>query len=68
MKIRIEIISEKCIKCKDCIEICPVDIFKYNSEKELVEIINPNECIECCGCVEICPTNAIIHSICSNSY
>ncbi len=62
MEIKID--DKKCIKCKDCIEICPSDVFIYNNERDIIEVVNLNECIECCGCVEICPVDAIKHSSC----
>jgi len=48
--------EEVCNLCKQCIEICPPQVFKEN-EKGLM--IDYGQCIRCFCCQEICPEGAI---------
>lgn len=53
---RIKIDEEKCISCKKCRSICPMDVdMMDNSRKRL----NGTECILCMKCIEKCPQNAL---------
>ena len=49
------LISEKCISCRKCEDICPADAIKIN-EKPLFDY---KKCIRCYCCHEVCPVNAI---------
>ena len=56
----------KCIKCVDCVQICPSDLFykppTIVGEKRSVSFVDPNnECISCGNCIEVCPVDAIIY-------
>ncbi|MBM3292588.1 4Fe-4S dicluster domain-containing protein [Candidatus Bathyarchaeota archaeon] len=48
---------EKCIKCKKCYELCPLDIITW--ENDVPKIKYPNECQICFICQAECPTKAI---------
>jgi uncharacterized protein (DUF362 family) len=50
------IITDKCIGCGDCEEICPKEAVKVNDE---LAKINYSKCIRCFCCHEVCPENAI---------
>lgn len=50
---------KKCIFCKTCAEICPLDVIKVNASKHQVEVRYPNECWHCRACVIDCPVEAI---------
>jgi len=52
--------NELCIKCKLCIEVCPVNIIELNKEN-LISFIKEREkiCLECGQCMAICSTDAI---------
>lgn len=48
----IEVDVEKCIGCGDCVDVCPVDVYKMQDEKSVP--VNAEECIGCESCVEVC--------------
>ena len=52
--------QEKCIRCKLCIEVCPVNMIGIN--KNGVVNFLPDRakiCLECGQCMNVCPTDAI---------
>lgn len=49
--------NNKCISCGKCIEVCPKDIFSFNSSEKLV--IAEKGCMLCSHCYNICPVDAI---------
>lgn len=54
--LRIRIDKEKCISCKRCKTVCPMNVDMMNNSRKR---INGTECILCMKCVESCPTNAL---------
>ncbi|MBA4416294.1 MAG: ferredoxin [Syntrophus sp. (in: bacteria)] len=51
-------ISKKlCENCKECIDICPYEVFACKEGDVIVHA--PEDCIECTSCVEMCPNKAI---------
>jgi NAD-dependent dihydropyrimidine dehydrogenase PreA subunit len=53
----IEIAQEKCISCKNCVNICPMGV--YEVQEEIIQVKNQNDCIACRACEAICPNDAI---------
>ncbi|MBW2999074.1 4Fe-4S binding protein [Candidatus Woesearchaeota archaeon] len=47
---------EKCVKCKICINKCPVDAIKIENDQIFVDL---NLCIGCGVCSRFCPSKAI---------
>jgi len=48
--------SDICIKCNRCVDICQVDVFIPNPEKDKPPIVlYPGECWYCGCCVMECP-------------
>ena len=49
----------RCVGCKACIHICPVQALSVHSQKPNKILINNRKCIHCFCCHEICKSNAI---------
>lgn len=51
---------DKCINCKNCVAICPADVFGIQKTNGTTpEIQYPEECWHCNSCVLECPVKAI---------
>ena len=49
-----------CNRCGICYNICPQDVFSFQSkQKEVPDVAYPQECWYCGGCVVDCPKEAI---------
>ncbi len=56
------IISQKCIKCGVCVNMCPVPEKAVNwkkGDKSQVPVYDYSKCIRCYCCQELCPQSAI---------
>ena len=51
----VKIDNEKCTGCAACIDVCPVNAIKIESEKAVVS----EECIDCGACISQCSVEAI---------
>jgi len=54
---RVKIDKEKCIKCMDCVQECPVYAITPQSVEEGKSL--SEHCIRCGRCIEVCPDEAI---------
>ena len=52
----VSIVNDACIKCKACVDVCPVSAFH---EGDTMLVINPDTCISCGVCIPECPQGAI---------
>lgn len=50
------IIREKCVKCKECMKVCPTKTIDYKNQNININLDN---CIRCFCCHELCPIKAI---------
>lgn len=48
----------KCIGCKNCIAVCPVDYLSLN-KKNKIQLSKTKDCINCGQCIIHCPVGAI---------
>jgi len=53
----LKLISNKCIGCGMCVEVCPHNVFVIKENK--AEIIDKDFCMECGACEKNCPAGAI---------
>jgi uncharacterized protein (DUF362 family)/NAD-dependent dihydropyrimidine dehydrogenase PreA subunit len=49
--------NDNCVKCKECIKICPAKALSLNKNNKVV--VNKEKCIRCWCCQEVCPFKAI---------
>ena len=49
--------SKKCNLCGTCADICPMEVFKKDGKKIIIE--KPKECIGCRACEVQCEKKAI---------
>ncbi len=59
--IKIIIDEDACVGCELCVDECPTDVFEFNEEKRIPEVVREKECFGCLSCSEICPATAITH-------
>jgi len=52
-------ISKKCNNCKDCVAVCPLNIFAFKSNKLTLNKDNVIKCHFCGACLEVCEPGAI---------
>ena len=57
---QVSINSRKCIQCKKCISVCPVNMFDVIDE-QVKMVKDQQQCILCAECYHRCPAGAIIH-------
>ena len=51
--------EHKCVRCGNCSEICPVDVYWGSRAKEVPVVLYGDECFLCGSCILECPTDAI---------
>ena len=50
------IVTDKCINCKKCFNVCPQKCIRFGEKAKIIK----ENCLRCGACSEICPTKAII--------
>ncbi|MDO4551627.1 MAG: nitroreductase family protein [Planctomycetia bacterium] len=60
----ISVSAERCVKCGQCVYVCPANIFSVvpESQEMLPVVSGEGACIQCGHCVAVCPGDAISHS------
>jgi len=58
------VITDDCVKCMKCSEVCPVSCIHPTEDEEGFDeveqlYIDPEECIHCGACQAECPSDAI---------
>lgn len=52
----VAVVNDTCIKCKNCVDVCPVGAFH---EGDTQVVADPDTCISCGVCISECPVSAI---------
>ena len=48
-----------CIGCQMCVNICPMDVFRFNTEQRKSVIAYPENCQSCGQCFVNCPDHSL---------
>ncbi len=52
--------EEKCIGCRECLNICKNGVLAFNETNQKSKVVNPYNCVvECRTCGRLCPAEAI---------
>ena len=49
------VISDDCVSCGACAEVCPAEAIKEGDGKY---VIDPDKCLDCGACAGVCPVSA----------
>lgn len=55
----IDLIEEKCNGSADCLQVCPIDVFRMDGSRKKIGIVSGENCIECGACIVQCPQDAL---------
>jgi|LSQX01.1.fsa_nt_gb polyferredoxin len=56
----LKIDSTKCVQCKLCAKVCPIQLKPYRFASEGINEVLEKDCLRCSLCVEVCPKDALI--------
>ena len=57
MGYNVNVDTDKCVGCGECVDVCPVEVYEIKDGKS--EPVNSEERLGCESCVEVCETSAI---------
>ena len=49
--------QDKCVRCGECVDVCPAEVYELQDGKS--NPVNAEECLGCESCVEVCQQSAI---------
>ena len=49
-----------CTECGRCIDICPMDVLRFDESMHKPIVRYPEDCMTCFSCEENCPADCII--------
>jgi NAD-dependent dihydropyrimidine dehydrogenase PreA subunit len=59
--LQITIHEKACRGCRECVNICPTEVFTFDEQTLESKVTNVEDCIACLSCAYVCPANAITH-------
>ena len=57
--IDVRIHERGCRGCTLCVDLCPVDVFDFDGERQLALVARSEDCIGCLSCRYVCPSACI---------
>lgn len=51
---------DECIGCMTCVNVCPMDVFYYDYDRNKSVLLYPENCQTCAQCYLSCPTDALM--------
>ena len=48
-----------CVRCRNCVCVCMMDVWRFNEEKGYSEAKYPEDCVMCYQCEMSCPNQCI---------
>ena len=55
----VRISMENCIGCRKCVQICPMDVFRFDTQIRKSVITYPEDCQSCGQCYLNCPGHSL---------
>lgn len=49
----------KCIGCMSCVQSCPMDVIRFDEEKNVAVAKYTKDCYCCYNCERVCPVGAV---------
>lgn len=59
--IQVTIHEQACRGCQMCVDICPTQVFSYDTTALRATVSHTEDCFGCLSCSFICPSGAIAH-------
>jgi NAD-dependent dihydropyrimidine dehydrogenase PreA subunit len=59
MPVKLEIHEDSCRGCQMCVEVCPVEVYKFDEASKKCKVQEAADCIGCLSCAYVCPALAI---------
>lgn len=58
----------KCVGCKNCVKLCPMDVFYFDEEANKSVMAYPENCQGCAQCYVHCLGNSLTMSALQSAY
>ena len=55
----VEMDLDLCNGCKMCVDVCFLDVIRWNAKEERPIAVYPEDCVWCLACEEVCPVQCI---------
>ena len=56
---KLAIDSTGCRGCSLCVDVCPVEVFAFDQQRQLARVETPENCISCLSCAYLCPSQCL---------